>query len=391
MVLKHASYASSHEGRVVSGLLCPPFVGVAVPTPGEIYPTELGAIRGLFARIDQAQRDDLLRRYIYTLGLTDYNLEHKGQILEYKQSNREPDKYKCYNIERYSLVTTHERDIANLADPLCHGQFVYLPLHTSSSMKYLAPAKANNMGVKLSFRGMPLSSNFTTLMSDQDNFDHLQSAAIEVPQQILAQDYTGFICKIDLAHFGSLSQSLFENVTIPFAEGPDVAAKFSYSLQDFCQDMALQQHLIHYVFLGDGFLAAVPDGTIDTEVAIAGLGNLCSEIDAYIKKLNLQSKSPWVGYRCSIIHGPYRYGRSSFCSSHAQLSGYCLKTAARLEEGLRGISATPEDARVPQIAVDQTTFEQYEFYFQQHFNVIRAGHVTVKEAALNATLCKPRS
>src|SRR6266849_8495824 len=118
LLLSHQSYRPDPEGGYSTGVLSPPFVGLALSTD-ELFSDNVKSIRRRFEDFEKKfDVERQVRIVLYAMGLTNYEFERAGEIIELKQSNRELGKYKCYKVLRFSVTSNTRLCVLNLVDPL---------------------------------------------------------------------------------------------------------------------------------------------------------------------------------------------------------------------------------------------------------------------------------
>lgn len=378
LVLTHPSYAPRGPAEFRPGVLCPPFVAFPLHS-GERYLRSAKDIRDLFTRGEGSiDIDQAIRTHLYLLGLTHYTVTPVGEILEYKESFREPGKSKCYKVLRFSIETDSTPDLVNLTDPLVLSRFIFLPLTDGKLDTFLTSVSQPNYGISREFRNAPLASNLCQILEDPFELAKLIDRSIEVENSSLYQEYEGYLVKCDIAGSGRLSNWLLRDATPFIMSNRDLEFGHEVNMHAFFLRVLTATGFPHVYPLGDGFLAGRPLEPASEPSLGPDLRELCLQLDAYCSRMVQAAKGALqLDYRLAVLATRYSYGRFTLVNHSCYFMTPAAITVTRIEDGLKKAQqdeVVPADARV---LIEKDTADSLAPELNGYLNMRRSG-VTIE-------------
>lgn len=356
LVLSHPSYATEENSGFKPGTLCPPFVAFPL-TSHERYLTRVRDILSFF--LEEESRLDIAKAistHLYLLGLTNYTQERVGEIIECKESYREPGKYKCYKVIRISVITEEAPDLVNLTDPLVLSRFTFLPLPADDPLAMTTELVPGYHGITRSFRGVPLASNLCRLLEDAGLRSRMIDRAIAVSKSQLYTVHKGWLLKCDLENSGQLTAWLLKNAK-PFAvDNAELEFGQEVSVHAFFLRCLARRGFPHFYMMGDGFLAGSPGAGQSTPGFAENLRALCGDLGAYCQDIRGRTKGEVrIDFRLAVLAAEYAYGRFSLLNESRYFIGPATLRVARMEEGLRRARRAKRVGRAQRLVIDEDT------------------------------------
>ena len=336
LVLIHSSYAPKGPEEFRPGILSPPYVAFPLDSAGQYLRTACD-IRNLFSLGESAiDIDHATRTSLYLLGLTSYTITRVGELIEYKESFREPGKYKCYKMIRLSIQTTGDLNLINLTDPLVLSGLIFLPLPVHQPTYYLTSIDQGNFGVNFEYQNVPLSSNLCRVIESETEVAKLHERAIPISDSSLRCEYSGYLVKCDIAGSGRLSQWLTNEAT-PFSISNEaLELTHEAEMHNFFLHILRSNGFPHTYLLGDGFLAGRPNDSDNQWQLLTDLKNLCRSLETYCARISAATKGEvHISYRVAVLETDYLFGRFTFLNDSCYFLTPSAIAVTRIEDGLK--------------------------------------------------------
>jgi hypothetical protein len=385
LILTHPSYVLGENAIPRLGILCPPFIAFPVSS-GVKYLDTVGSIRELYnheeSKIDFEKESGT---FLYIMGLSNYKIKRVGELLEYKESNREQGKFKCYKLIRYAVMTENPRDLINLADPMVRVRHEFLPILKECPLMFTCKQTKRTHGISLTYRGMDLSSNLCRLLEDRNEVTGMLERALEIPPDYLYQEFDGFIIKYDVANSGRLSRYLLSQKPAYFISSDQIESTHQFILHSFFNETLIKCGISHYMLQGDGFIAGIPFASDNVANALARISELCQMLRNFIVEVN-----NWAGgdltidYRCVISETKYMYGRFNFCSNQCYFLGHPFITITRMDDGFKEAKQSGKTKPNAHIFTDLNTYKRHPDQFRGIFQLCnKKVQIVSKETILD--------
>jgi hypothetical protein len=317
-------------------------------------------IRDLFADGEKRLNiDQALRTSLYLLGLTHYRHDRVGEITEYKESFREPGKYKCYKVIRFSIQTDSTPDLVNLTDPLALSRFLFLPIPRGAENPFVTLVTQPEHGITREFRNVPLASNLCRTLEDENAVERLRERAVVVSNQSLFQRYKGYLVKCDIAGSGRLSQWLLRDATPFVMTNADLEFGHEMNMHAFFLRALATTGFPHVYPMGDGFLAgrpfepAAPSSTFGVD-----LHRLCGLLSDYCSRITRATRhAADVDFRLAVVASEYAFGRFHLLNSSCYFMTPDAIKVTRMEDGLKTARKAGRVSSDSRVIMDLPTVE----------------------------------
>ena len=277
----------------------------------------------------------LLEYKLYTMGLGNYTLAEKGEFLEYKQSLREPNKWKCYYIKRYALTDLDQFDLYNIVDPECLKGYTYLCIERHQNLMI-----NDTINATYYFKGKPLASNTATLFLN-GGINALIQDTNKITKEFLTYKEKGLLFSFDLISFGKNQETINDTFLTLNRSGSEIADDFEFLLNNVLGEALNANNYNQYRLMGDGFIAASPirhnilhktetDENVINDQIKKSIIILQDTLKA-IKKIapNLPSD---FSCRSSLIYDEYFYGKiGGLICDKADIAGRSILKIERLQ------------------------------------------------------------
>ncbi len=326
------------DGRVKECIWAPPFFACHAPEP-LLGVRDVAHVRKVFATLERTiQEDEEINRRLYLMGTFGADVEPLGEILEYKRSLTEPDRFKCYKIKRYAVTLSDELALLNLVDPENLKGHAFLPLNRLEDVVITHSAAA---GYDYSYKGKPLASHLCRLIIDYQELPHWISRSISVPKELFQYKESGLLLRIDISGYGATCEYIRLNMRSFNEDGAAIEDWFNGTLYKTFLRLSSRYGLTRLRLEGDGFVAALPQhqfGTGQLQSAVEAILKMIEELRFALERLNssIKDRERHIFCRAAIVLGEYYYGRIGELSSNGgELQGTGLTIVTRFEQALR--------------------------------------------------------
>ncbi|MCE5200758.1 MAG: hypothetical protein ABFD54_12945 [Armatimonadota bacterium] len=292
-------------------------------------------------------------------------------ILEFKRSTREPDKWKCYFVKR-SLVTELETlGKLNVADPECIRGFEFLCIEDLNEVLEIPGDDPE----KMFFRGKPLSTNVAYPFFANE-IQLLCSHPIDISEQELVYSEYGLILSFDLVSFGKFYYRVHDEFRSLTESGQEIAHELLLVLSSVFRQSLDKFGYYQRVIEGDGFLATSPlrqqVGYLKPEEKVANqLDRTLRLVITVMAKVNnaITASEASFSSRCALMLDDYTYGKTG--GLHSETGGHtgkALITLSRIQSVLRRWveERGQEPTSLIYFAVLPDFYERHKEIFDQH-------------------------
>lgn len=315
ILLTYPSYSLSLQDRREI-ILAPPFVAFPV-LPGTEYLNSLGRIRQMFWEAEQnIDAASELKRRLYLMGVPSAEIRKTGEIVEYKQSPREPAKMKCYKVHRYSVTLYTDAGMLNLADPEGLKECIFLPLNRIPGL-LVQDGQLTPEVPRYTYLGKPLAPYLNMVLHDQNDLARLLSSSIlTISPGNLIYGETGILIKLKIeGYWAAREMARIQHYDFLMTEY-GVNFMSDYGFAKLLTFELARLGLTEVRVTNNGFTAAVPSHRYvnsSTEDTVKMLLSLVSDIDGLVSecnsKLSQLSQFKPMNTLAIILEGSYRYGK----------------------------------------------------------------------------------
>jgi hypothetical protein len=362
-------------GDVVNNLIhecmwSPPYTANKVEVGARRH-IKVGQIQSVFKEFEVANKallDQMREHKLYTMGIGDCEMIDHGSLLEYKVSQREPNKKKCYFVKRIGLKNLDSFGLYNIVDPEALKSYAYLPLDINRET--ISADCFDN----LYFKGKPLATN-TCFLFNSNKIRGLENTANEISADYLSYSERGMLFSFDLIAFGKGQEIITDTFQSLRRRGGDIAEEFEFILNSEMGVSLFANQYTQVRLMGDGFIAASPirqDNSFglveESDIIRKQILNTLKIIREIFSKI--RRKAPNVDFplscRASLMFGDYKYGKlAGLIHDRADLGGACVLKSARLMSLIESWFLVSNGKRegVAYLAVEADFFDRYRDSF----------------------------
>lgn len=338
LLLNYSTYALDNGG-IKECIWAPPFFACHAPAP-LLGGRDVGHIKEAFGNVEKSiAEDEEIQRRLYILGAVGARVQYLGEILEYKQSPREPERMKCYKIKRYAVSVSDELGLLNIVDPENLRGHTFLPLNRLDEV--LRSRATDGSNSEYWFKGKPLASHLCRLLERGDERQRWLARAINVPGRLFQFSERGLLVRFDISGYGATCDYIRSNMGTFEQTGVEVEQWFNGALYKLFLASLARAGVSRLRLEGDGFLFSMPEAQYpegSLVKAIETVLRILAELRGSLGRFNssIRDSSRWVSGRAAVTVGEYRYGRiGELFSSGAEWEGPGITAVARLEQALR--------------------------------------------------------
>lgn len=393
LILEYPSYSTreNEQTQVKECIWSTPYLAYKIETGPNKY-SVISHIKKLFNEFISKNKNinHRLRYKFYHMGISYYEMSQLNDILELKRSPREPDKWKCFFVQRYIISNLDKLGRYNLIDPECIMPYQYLCLEEK---EHILRMPDSHKPYHQLFRGKPLSSNVAYLFFNNEE-NALLKYSTEVRDSELYYKEEGFLLSFDLVSYGLLHNTIVEEFKSLVESGHEIAQDLMLQLASIFRRNLDRFGYYQTKTEGDGFIAASPkrhhilnseniDGQLAKQIAatLTCIRSILEEINTIVR-----NSGHIVNCRCSLIYGDYVYGKIGglYCAK-ADFAGENLIRLSRMQSALRKWQyATKGKRDVCLLSLSSSLFSKYNTVFNQlDFEFSEEIQVEEKESNLS--------
>lgn len=325
LLLEHPSYAYHN-----SSIWSTPYLAYRVDTETKRYNKVLDIVK-LYEEKCKSQANilkELTNYRFYHMGISSYDFKDERTYIEYKQSPRQPNVWKCYYIKERFVNNIDSLGLQNLIDPEGLHAYGYLPITPSV--------------VSDALYGKPLSTNVAYLFDNE--FIHRKAKAQIIDTRVFRTRHKGYLIKFDIVSFTKIMHYIEADYRSFEFSGSQYSEAFVIYLQQIFEQELLKANISQYRLEGDGFIASIESDLQNNDIE----GVIIEMFKNIAKKITKLIKNTKLLYRASMLFGEYDYGKElGLFSKSLILSGKELIRITRMDSAVRDYIYQENQEEIP--------------------------------------------